>query len=334
MEKDNDKDTGFTDCCADEPKKRGYPKGKKRQKPVKAGTAKLKEDLYGSDYKVGGLPPVLRDDTVNFTPDGRDSIMAPQAEEVADKKSTLFTTKIKNVTEEDYEQVSRLYLEGKTARRITDIINQKHANRGDGQKVSIRNVQDAIKLLRIEWKRNSLHNIEHFQQLELEKLNNIEARLWDAYNSTKEPEITVSFGGKNGTPLESISLEDLEGLMTDFRTSCKKGLKQAAEVAIKFAKGGDPRFLALILQTSQSRRKLLGLDAPERVNVTSVNVNAGAYDLSAIPTETLVGIAGTLEDERQRKLEKDAIAEGLLPGDMGDIQDAEEVKNDDDGKAR
>ena len=62
---------------------------------------------------------------------------------------------------------------------------------------------------------------------------------------------------------------------------------------------GNPRFLDLLLNVQQRRAKMLGFDAPIKVEIPgiekSINGDAPQYDVSAIPEDLLFAVADKLQ---------------------------------------
>jgi hypothetical protein len=159
--------------------------------------------------------------------------------------------------ENDLVFCTDLFLKGYSYRQISDLLNKRNAKMGlDYAIVPPMRVYKDLKQLLINWKREHEENIDLYITKELSKLDKIEAELWDAWERSKKR------------------------IVSKIRQS---GLK--TERSETFA--GNPRYLDLVLSVQQRRAKLLGLDAPVKVDLPNVNVSvdssAPKYDISVIP---------------------------------------------------
>lgn len=178
--------------------------------------------------------------------------------------------------ENDLVFCTDLFLRGYSYRQIADLLNQRNAKMGlDYAIVPPMRVYKDLKQLLINWKREHEENIDLYITKELSKLDKIEAELWDAWERSKKR------------------------IVSKIRQS---GLK--TERSETFA--GNPRYLDLVLSVQQRRAKLLGLDAPVKVDLPNVNVsvdsNAPKYDISVIPNDMLFVIADKLQNAEYERL--------------------------------
>nr|UWI28249.1 MAG: hypothetical protein [Bacteriophage sp.] len=178
--------------------------------------------------------------------------------------------------ENDLVFCTDLFLKGYSYRQISDLLNKRNAKMGlDYAIVPPMRVYKDLKQLLINWKREHEENIDLYITKELSKLDKIEAELWDAWERSKKR------------------------IVSKIRQS---GLK--TERSETFA--GNPRYLDLVLSVQQRRAKLLGLDAPVRVDLPNVNVSvdssAPKYDISVIPNEMLFVIADKLQNAEYERL--------------------------------
>lgn len=178
--------------------------------------------------------------------------------------------------ENDLVFCTDLFLRGYSYRQIADLLNQRNAKMGlDYAIVPPMRVYKDLKQLLINWKREHEENIDLYITKELSKLDKIEAELWDAWERSKKR------------------------IVSKIRQS---GLK--TERSETFA--GNPRYLDLVLSVQQRRAKLLGLDAPVRVDLPNVNVSvdssAPKYDISVIPNDMLFVIADKLQNAEYERL--------------------------------
>lgn len=178
--------------------------------------------------------------------------------------------------ENDLVFCTDLFLRGYSYRQISDLLNQRNAKLGlDYAIVPPMRVYKDLKQLLINWKREHEENIDLYITKELSKLDKIEAELWDAWERSKKR------------------------IVSKIRQS---GLK--TERSETFA--GNPRYLDLVLSVQQRRAKLLGLDAPVKVDMPNVNVsvdsNGPKYDISVIPNDMLFVIADKLQNAEYERL--------------------------------
>lgn len=178
--------------------------------------------------------------------------------------------------ENDLVFCTDLFLRGYSYRQIADLLNQHNAKMGlDYAIVPPMRVYKDLKQLLINWKREHEENIDLYITKELSKLDKIEAELWDAWEMSKKR------------------------IVSKIRQS---GLK--TERSETFA--GNPRYLDLVLSVQQRRAKLLGLDAPVKVDLPNVNVSVDSsgpkYDISVIPNDMLFVIADKLQNAEYERL--------------------------------
>lgn len=178
--------------------------------------------------------------------------------------------------ENDLVFCTDLFLRGYSYRQIADLLNQRNAKMGlDYAIVPPMRVYKDLKQLLINWKREHEENIDLYITKELSKLDKIEAELWDAWERSKKR------------------------IVSKIRQS---GLK--TERSETFA--GNPRYLDLVLFVQQRRAKLLGLDAPVKVDLPNVNVSVDSsgpkYDISVIPNDMLFVIADKLQNAEYERL--------------------------------
>lgn len=178
--------------------------------------------------------------------------------------------------ENDLVFCTDLFLRGYSYRQISDLLNQRNAKMGlDYAIVPPMRVYKDLKQLLINWKREHEENIDLYITKELSKLDKIEAELWDAWERSKKR------------------------IVSKIRQS---GLKKERSEAF----AGNPRYLELVLSVQQRRAKLLGLDAPVKVDMPNVNVSVDSsgpkYDISVIPNDMLFVIADKLQNAEYERL--------------------------------
>jgi hypothetical protein len=125
-------------------------------------------------------------------------------------------------------QVADLYVQGWTQMSIAEKLA-----------ISQTTVSFDLKFLKKEWRESRIRDFDALRELELQKLARIERETWLAWERSQKPAQSADFPG-------------------DESASPKRKRNQY----------GDPRFLAILVQCTISRRALLGLDAPLPITTT------------------------------------------------------------------
>jgi hypothetical protein len=137
----------------------------------------------------------------------------------------------------DCAEIAKLYCEGKTQAEIGHRLN-----------LSQQQVSHDLKAIRAEWLESSIRDFDTAKAQELAKIDHVEAEAWKGWEKSRlDKEITIS-----GT-------EEADGTV-----------KNKAQVR-KEGQAGDPRFLETVHRCIERRCKLLGLDPPERRELTGAN---------------------------------------------------------------
>lgn len=178
--------------------------------------------------------------------------------------------------ENDLVFCTDLFLKGYSYRQISDLLNKRNEKLGLGYaSIPPGRVYKDLKQLLINWKREHEENIDLYITKELSKLDKMETELWDAWERSKKR------------------------IVSKIRQS---GLKTARSETF----AGNPRYLDLVLSVQQRRAKLLGLDAPVKVDLPNVNVSVDSsgpkYDISVIPNDMLFVIADKLQNAEYERL--------------------------------
>ena len=109
-----------------------------------------------------------------------------------------------------------------------------------------------LKVVRQQWLESSLMDFNELKARELEKLDLLEREAYRGwYRSLRDAETAKTKGAA-----------DADGEMDT---------PQEVETTVK-GQAGDPRFLAEIRHCIESRRKLLGLDAPQQVEINDLRI--------------------------------------------------------------
>lgn len=127
--------------------------------------------------------------------------------------------------------VSRLALAGVKNQEIADELG-----------VDIAAVRSDLTHLSKQWKREAKRSTDKLIREQLGRLSTLEAEYWEAWEASKKPTTKTSKQTKKST---------------------KNGDETTAKVDTTTT-SGDPRFLEGVHKCIEQRRKLLGLDAPEK----------------------------------------------------------------------
>ena len=166
--------------------------------------------------------------------------------------------------------ISELYKRGYSYRDIRDEVMA----RLDLPSYSLRTVSKDVNKLLEEWRETRIDNTDLALQLELERLDSIVKEAWAAWEKSKT-DYERKKAKQQGIPGNS---EEENSIIT-------VKLEQQKEEVICY---GDPRYLDIIHKALIERRKLLGLYAPEKKDIS------GGMSFSALLMET-----GLVEDEKE-----------------------------------
>lgn len=149
--------------------------------------------------------------------------------------------------------VAELYKQGYTYREIRGEVMK----RLDMPKYSLNTVHADVQTILAEWRQMRNLNIEELQQLELQRIDATIKEAWEAWEKSKTDydkkrsrqygRPTGDSGGNGEGGIETVSVE------------------QSREEMVMY---GDVRYLDLIHKVSMERRKILGLYAPEKREIT------------------------------------------------------------------
>lgn len=195
-----------------------------------------------------------------------------------------------------------LFLRGYSYREIADALNRDLSARGVGYTISFQMVYYDLQQCLIEWKRERLETIDEYVTQELRKLDKMEVELWEAWERSKTGK-TREKNRQNAKPRKVLEDGDNPGYYGYEETTTETS-------------AGNPRFLDLLLNVQQRRAKMLGFDAPIKVEIPgiekSINGDAPQYDVSAIPEDLLFAVADKLQTAEYKKqlAEKGVIDDG------------------------
>lgn len=191
--------------------------------------------------------------------------------------------------EADKRFSAQLFVKGYTYRQIAEKLNEHNSENGLNYTLTYKSIFMDIQQVLIDWKKERFKNIDDYMQLELKKLDKIEVELWEAWERSK--------GSKRRTKIKGGSISS--------------GAASGGELAERTLEttDGDPRYLDLLLKVQERRAKLLGYNAPVKVDICSSLPKKESpaevkYDINALPVDILVNMAYKLQDaefERRKK---------------------------------
>lgn len=154
------------------------------------------------------------------------------------------------------EIVASLYKRGNSVR----MIQAEVMKRLDLSTYSLATVQRDIQSLLKEWRENRLSDMEDAIQLELERIDDTVRELWAQWEKSKEDYIRET-NIRRGVPQKKDG-KDGNGGNTEIKTVSTE------KTATNVVGLGNPAYISEIRQQLQERRKLLGLYAPEKKDIT------------------------------------------------------------------
>lgn len=143
-------------------------------------------------------------------------------------------TRTEDQIRQDRARAAELYKEGWTQSRIAQEIGVSQAQ-----------ISYDLAAIRKEWRESALRDFDAAKMRELEKIDLIESEAWEAYHRSKEER-------------QKAVKEKVEG-----DTSGRTKVQVTTEKV-----DGDPRFLSQIMACIDRRCKILGINAPERHELT------------------------------------------------------------------
>ena len=185
-----------------------------------------------------------------------------------------------------------LFLRGYSYREIADALNRDLSARGMGYTITFQMVYYDLQQCLIEWKRERLDTIDDYVTQELRKLDKMEVELWEAWERSKTGKLREK-NRQNAKPRKVLEDGDNPEYYGYEETTTETS-------------AGNPRFLDLLLNVQQRRAKMLGFDAPIKVEIPgiekSINGDAPQYDVSAIPEDLLFAVADKLQSAEYKKI--------------------------------
>jgi len=131
----------------------------------------------------------------------------------------------------DRKRIAELYLQGKYQHEIAEELKMSQAT-----------VSSDLRKMQAEWLQSALVNIDEVKAKELAKIDQLERTYWEAWQK---------------------SCEDAETT-----TATMQGDKTSSQLR-KEKSMGDPRFLAGVERCIEKRCRIMGIDAPIKVDATT-----------------------------------------------------------------
>lgn len=184
-----------------------------------------------------------------------------------------------------------LFLRGYSYREIADALNRDLSARGVGYTISFQMVYYDLQQCLIEWKREQLETIDEYVTQELRKLDKMEVELWEAWERSKTGKLREK-NRQNAKPRKVLEDGDNPEYYGYEETTTETS-------------AGNPRFLDLLLNVQQRRAKMLGFDAPVKIEIPGYNAGTDddkpKYDVKAIPDDLLFAVADKLQSAEFQK---------------------------------
>lgn len=178
-----------------------------------------------------------------------------------------------------------LFLKGYSYRDIAMRVNITNEQKGLQYTITYGQVFQDMKRAMIEWKKERFDNIDEYINQDLKKLDKMENAAWDAWEK--------SCTGKERVKVkkESVSKDK------------PNDTKVYDEETMNETSSGNPRFLDILLNIQQRRAKLLGYDAPIKVDVggPSREVDKPKFNAKDIPDDLLFAVVDTLQQVEYAK---------------------------------
>ena len=153
--------------------------------------------------------------------------------------------------------VAELYKKGWNIRRIAEEVRSR-LNTTCSTRTVFNDIQDLLK----EWRETRIDDVDSRLQLELERIDDCVSELWDQWEKSKEDWIR-EYNKKVGVPIPVKDDEGRERSGDTEITTVKRENTTENVVGL-----GNPAYIAEIRNQLAERRKLLGLYAATRTEIT------------------------------------------------------------------
>lgn len=156
------------------------------------------------------------------------------------------------------EIVAELYKRGWSVRKVRAEVMR----RLDLKSYSLQTVHADIKTLLAEWRESRIENMDEALTLELTRIDDTCRELWDQWEKSKT-DYTKTSNKRKGAPVQNSGGGNNTGNgENQIRTY---SVEDKRENIIRL---GDPAYISEIRKQLEERRKLLGLYAPEKKDVS------------------------------------------------------------------
>jgi hypothetical protein len=145
----------------------------------------------------------------------------------------------------DRAKIAELYIQGKYQSEIARILE-----------VTQQQISYDLQAIQAEWLKNTTLAIDEYKARELAKIDHTERCYWEAWERSIEEFRSRTIKAK--------------GIKADQKVQAKP--EQAEQTIYTENRCGDPRFLDGVLKCIERRCRLLGLDAPAKVEAEGVIV--------------------------------------------------------------
>lgn len=162
------------------------------------------------------------------------------------------------IKEARLEIVSKLYKRGNSVRQIRSEV----MTRLDLKTYSVSTVQADIQTLLKEWREDRVQDTDDLLELELARIDDTVKELWAQWEKSKEDYIKTSRTQKGAPSRSENNDQEQQPQQERIRTF---SVEQKTQNVIGL---GNTAYIAEIRQQLAERRKLLGLYAPEKRDVT------------------------------------------------------------------
>lgn len=152
--------------------------------------------------------------------------------------------------------VADLYKRGWSIKRIAEEV-RKRMNTTCSTRTIWNDIQDLIK----EWQATRINDTDQRLQLELERIDDCVAELWEQWDKSKDDWVR-EYNKKIGVPVADGSDSNGSGGAKEIQTVKRENITENV-VGL-----GNPAYMAEIRQQLMERRKLLGLYAATKTEVT------------------------------------------------------------------
>lgn len=195
--------------------------------------------------------------------------------------------------ERDYNFITEMYLKGYSCRVIAARLCEHVKN---PKYLTYRQVNNDINAILKQWHNDRITDINKQKTIELEKIHKLEQEYWRAWEKSIE-----DFEKKSKKLKGSVGLD---------RDGKPKSPSEQEISTTEMISMGNPAYLAGIERCIERRCKILGIDAPQKMDVTS-----GGEKIKGI---TVVEVVHTSREELEKSNE-DAGDSGIQP-DKGGVQ--------------